>query len=73
MASPMLGRPATLPGNRFIEVAGFVVASGTLILLADYAPRFALGTAALIGLGVALTHTSEINNLVTTWRKAVGI
>lgn len=59
--------------NRFIIMAGFVVAGGALLLLADVAPKFALGTAALIGLGVALTHTAEINSLVSTWRGAIGI
>lgn len=59
--------------TRWQAVAGFVVAGGVLILLADAAPQFAVGTAALIGLGVALTHTNEINSLVSTWRTAVGM
>lgn len=58
--------------TRWQAVAGFIVAGGILILLADYAPKFALGTAALIGLGVALTHTNEINSLAATWRGALG-
>lgn len=57
---------------RWQAVAGFLVASGALILLADYAPKFAVGTAVLIGLGVALTHTNEINSLVATWQTALG-
>lgn len=58
--------------NRWVTVAGFVVAGAALLLLADVQPQFAIGTAALIGLGVALSHTNEINSLVATWRKAVG-
>lgn len=62
-----------MPPNRFVAVAGFVVASGTLILIADYSPEFALGTALLIGLAVAITHTTEINSLVSEWRGAIGL
>lgn len=58
--------------NQWIKVAGFIVASGALLLLADVSPEFALGTALLIGLGVALTHTNEINSLISLWRGAVG-
>lgn len=63
---------STMVSNQWVKVAGFIVASGALLLLADVSPEFALGTALLIGLGVALTHTNEINSLVSTWRKAVG-
>lgn len=59
--------------SRWKAVAGFLVAGAALYVLADFQPQFAVGTAALIGLGVALTHTNEIDSLVSTWRGAVGI
>lgn len=63
----------TTASPRFKVVAGFLVAGGALLLLAEWQPKFAVGTAALIGLGVALTHTKEINSLVAVWKGALGI
>ena len=63
---------STDTSTRWKVVAGFIVAGAALVLLADVAPKFAMGTAGLIGLGVVLTHTSEINSLVSTWRGALG-
>lgn len=52
-------------------VLGFCLAGVTLVAIADVAPRLAVGTAAVIGLGVALTHSQDIANLLNTWTSAV--
>ncbi len=58
--------------DRAKAVIGFVAAAGVLILLADTAPRVAVGLAAVLGLGVALSHSQDIAQVLDQWSKIVG-
>jgi hypothetical protein len=58
--------------DRAKAIFGFAAAAGVLILLADTAPKIALGFVGVLGLGVALGHASEIADVLNTWTKAVG-
>lgn len=42
------------------RVVGYAVAGGILLVIADIAPGFAVGTASLILLGVALTKSNQL-------------
>ena len=77
--APSVGVPAApnaVPGaqvsSRAAKVLGFCVAGAALVVLADYAPQAAIGMTVVIGLGVALTHTSDIRTLSNTFIQATG-
>ena len=68
--------PNAVPGaqvsSRAAKVIGFCVAGAALVILADYAPQAAIGTTVVIGLGVALSHASDIRQLTNTFITATG-
>lgn len=45
------------------KVVAYAIAGGFLLIIADEAPKLATGTAALILLGVALTHANQLTAL----------
>lgn len=57
-------------GDRGLRVVGFLVAGGALIALADVAPDAAIGLAAVVGLGVLLTHGAEITQISNAFQMA---
>jgi len=57
--------------DRATAIIGFTAAAGVLILLADTAPRLALALAGVLGLGVALSHSQDIAQVIDTFNKAV--
>lgn len=57
-------------GKRGTRVVGFLVAGAALVALADVAPDAAIGLAAVIGLGVLLTHGNELNQLANAFKAA---
>lgn len=66
------GGTSTGVSSRFVAVTGYVIAGAGLVLLADFSPQFAIGTAALILMGTALVHSGEISTLVNDWKAAIG-
>ena len=58
--------------NRARTLIGFAVAGGVLLVVADHAPRFAVGMTAVLVLGVAVTHANDIKQLLDTFTKATG-
>ncbi len=58
--------------NRARMLIGFGVAGGVLLVAADQAPRFALGMTAVLVLGVAITHASDIKQLLDAFSTATG-
>lgn len=58
--------------NRARTLLGFGVAGGVLLVVADQAPRFALGMTAVLVLGVAVTHASDIKMLLDAFTHATG-
>lgn len=58
--------------KRIQAFVGYGVAAAALIALAGPAPQAAISMAAVIGLGIALTHADEISQLLGTFTSAVG-
>jgi hypothetical protein len=54
------------------KVVAYCVAGGILLLIADEAPKVAMGTTGLILLGVALTHSDQIKAVSTFITKNTG-
>lgn len=46
-----------------MKALAYCLAGGILLLIADVAPRVAVGTTGLILLGVALTHADQLDQL----------
>lgn len=57
--------------QRTQAIIGFTISGAVLILLAGPAPKAALGLVGIIGLGVALSHGSEITALLSTFTTAI--
>lgn len=57
--------------NRLNAVIGFVVAGGALVALAGPEPQLAIGIAAILGLGIVLSHPQEIQTLLSTFQSAL--
>lgn len=57
--------------NRANAMIGFVVAGGVLVVLAGPAPDLALGIAGLLALGVVLTHSDEVTQLLGLFQSAL--
>ena len=51
---------------------GFAVAGGTLLVIADHAPRFAVAMTGVLALGVAITHAVDIKQLLDAFSSATG-
>ena len=51
---------------------GFGLAGGVLLVVADYSPKFALGLAGLLALGVALSHSQQIALALNGFAHATG-
>ncbi len=58
--------------KRAREIIGFAVAAGALLVIADHAPRFAVGMTGVLVLGVAITHAQEIKQLLDAFSSATG-
>ena len=58
--------------NRAKAIVGFGVAGLVLVALADVAPDAALGLTAVIGLGVLLSHASQLQQLTNGFIIATG-
>lgn len=46
-----------------MKVVAYILAGSVLILIAEFAPKFALGTAGLIGLWAVLDHSNQLTVL----------
>lgn len=58
--------------DRAKALLGFGLAAGVLVALAEVSPKLAVGTAAVIGLGVLLTRSNQVTTLLDTWTSAVS-
>ena len=63
---------STSLSSRAHLIIGFAVAGVALVALADVAPDAAIGLAAVVALGVALTHANEIQQLSNAFITATG-
>ena len=58
--------------SRAHAVIGFALGGLALVALADVAPDAAIGLAAVLALGVALTHANELQQLSNAFITATG-
>lgn len=56
--------------DRLNAMIGFAVAGAVVVFIAQWQPDVAIGVTGLIALGVALTHTDEITQLVGAFQSA---
>lgn len=66
-----MGKECNRMSARGNAIIGFIVAGGALVALAGVAPGPAIGIAAVIGLGVALTHPDEITNMINLFTSSL--
>ena len=69
MSTTTTNSSTTLTGQKLL---GYGVAGGILLILADIAPKVAVGTSALILLAVGLSHANQFSTLATWIGTATG-